>query len=101
VSRLIGYAGGRNIGDAVEKEYFEVSPEWVIRENPEIIACMYMANETPAAGDVKKRPGWQGISAVQQNRVYDKFDNRLYLRPGPRILEGIAGMKKLIKSHEK
>ena len=100
VSRLIGYAGGRNIGDAVEKEYFEVSPEWVIRENPEIIACMYMANETPAAGDVKKRPGWQGISAVQRNQVYDKFDNRLYLRPGPRILEGIAGMKKLIESHE-
>ncbi|RXK88367.1 cobalamin-binding protein [Chlorobaculum sp. 24CR] len=101
VSRLIGYAGGRNIGDAVEKEYFEVSPEWVIRENPEIIACMYMANETPAADNLKKRPGWQGISAVRNNRVYDKFDNRLYLRPGPRILEGIAGMKKLIESHEK
>lgn len=100
VSRLIGYAGGRNIGDAVGKEYFEVSPEWVIRENPEIIACMYMANETPAAARLKQRPGWQGISAVRDNRVYDKFDNRLYLRPGPRILEGIAGMKKLIESHE-
>ena len=100
VSRLIGYAGGRNIGDAVEKEYFEVSPEWVIRENPEIIACMYMANDTPAAGNLKLRPGWQGISAVRNDRVFDKFDNRLYLRPGPRILEGIAGMKKLIESNE-
>ncbi|UWX58392.1 cobalamin-binding protein [Chlorobaculum sp. MV4-Y] len=100
VSRLISYAGGRNIGDAVEKEYFEVSPEWVIRENPDVIACMYMANQTPAADNVKKRPGWQGISAVRNNRVYDQFDNRLYLRPGPRILEGIAGMKKLIESNE-
>ena len=100
VSRLIGYAGGRNIGDAVEKEYFEVTPEWVIRENPDLIACMYMANETPAADVVKQRPGWQGISAVRGNRIYDKFDNRLYLRPGPRILEGIAGMKKLIESNE-
>jgi iron complex transport system substrate-binding protein len=100
VSRLIGYAGGRNIADRVEKEYFEVSPEWVIRENPEIIACMYMANDTPAAGTVKQRPGWQGISAVRNNRVYDRFDNRLYLRPGPRILEGIAGMKKLIENNE-
>jgi len=100
VSRLIGYAGGRNIGDEVRKEYFEVSPEWVIRQNPEIIACMYMANETPAADKLMQRPGWQGISAVRNNRVYDKFDNRLYLRPGPRILEGIAGMKKLIESNE-
>ncbi|NTU54328.1 MAG: cobalamin-binding protein [Chlorobiaceae bacterium] len=100
VSRLIGYAGGRNIADSVEKEYFEVSPEWVIRENPEIIACMYMANNTPAAGKVKQRPGWQGIDAVRNNRVYDKFDNRLYLRPGPRILEGISGIKKLIESNE-
>jgi len=100
VSRLIGLAGGRNIGDEVAKEYFEVTPEWVIRNNPEIIACMYMANETPAAGVVKQRPGWQGISAVRTSRVYDQFDNRLYLRPGPRILEGIAGMKKLIESNE-
>ncbi|MGC8774276.1 MAG: helical backbone metal receptor [Chlorobaculum sp.] len=100
VSQLIALAGGRNIGDAVEKEYFEVSPEWVIRENPDVIACMYMANQTPAADNVKKRPGWQGISAVRNNRVYDNFDNRLYLRPGPRILEGIAGMKKLIESNE-
>lgn len=100
VSRLIGYAGGKNIGDGVDKEYFQVSPEWVIRQNPDVIACMYMANEAPAAAAVKQRPGWQGISAVRNNRVYDQFDNRLYLRPGPRILEGIAGMKKLIESNE-
>ena len=61
---------------------------------------MYMAKEVPAADKVKGRPGWQGISAVRNDRVYDKFDNRLYLRPGPRILEGIAGMKKLIESNE-
>ena len=100
VSRLIGYAGGQNIGDEVEKEYFQVSPEWVIKQNPDVIACMYMANEAPAAAALKQRPGWQGISAVRNDRVYDKFDNRLYLRPGPRILEGIAGMKKLIESNE-
>ncbi len=100
VSRLISYAGGKNIGDEVDKEYFQVSPEWVIKQNPDIIACMYMAKAVPAADQVKSRTGWQGINAVRNNRVYDKFDNRLYLRPGPRILEGIAGMKKLIESNE-
>ncbi len=93
---MVSYAGGRNIGDEVDKEYFEVSPEWVIRQNPDIIACMYMANQTPAAAKVRSRPGWQQIGAVRNNRVYDSFDNRITLRPGPRILEGIAALKAII-----
>ncbi|NTU93277.1 MAG: cobalamin-binding protein [Chlorobiaceae bacterium] len=97
VSNLITYAGGRNIGDAVEKEYFEISPEWVITQNPEVIACMYMSKSTPATEKVMKRPGWSGIDAVRNHRVEDRFDNRLYLRPGPRILEGIAGMKAFLQ----
>ena len=97
VSSLIGYAGGRNIGDAVDKEYFQVSPEWVITQNPDVIACMYMAREMPAVENVTKRPGWSSITAVKNRRIEDRFDNRLYLRPGPRILEGIAGMKAFLQ----
>lgn len=93
VSSLISYAGGRNIGDAVNKEYFEISPEWVITQNPDVIACMYMSKEIPAVDNVTKRPGWSAIDAVKNRRIDDRFDNRLYLRPGPRILEGIEGMK--------
>jgi iron complex transport system substrate-binding protein len=101
ISNLITIAGGRNIGDAVDKEYFEISPEWVIRQNPDVIACMYMSNETPAAEKVRTRPGWSSISAVKNNRIYDRFDNNLYLRPGPRILEGIAGLKTLLEKQER
>lgn len=96
-SAMIAYAGGRNIGDAVGKEYFEASPEWVIRQDPDVIACMYMSRETPAAESVRNRPGWQGVSAVRSNRIHDRLDNRLYLRPGPRVLEGIAGLKALLE----
>jgi iron complex transport system substrate-binding protein len=96
VSSLISLAGGRNIGDIVDKEYFQISPEWVIQQNPDVIACMYMQNETPAADKVRSRPGWSSITAVRNNRIHDNFDNNLYLRPGPRILDGIAGMKALL-----
>lgn len=99
VSSLINLAGGQNIGDIVDKEYFQISPEWVIQQNPDVIACMYMQNETPAADKVKSRPGWSGIAAVRNNRIYDNFDNNLYLRPGPRILEGIAGIKTLLEKN--
>jgi iron complex transport system substrate-binding protein len=97
-SSMISYAGGRNIGDVVDKEYFEVSPEWVIRENPEVIACMYMSKKSPAGESVKNRPGWSGINAVRNGRVYGDFDNNIYLRPGPRVLEGIASLKALIEN---
>ncbi len=94
-SALIECAGGRNIGDVVEKEYFEISQEWVIARNPDIIACMYMAKETSAAGDVMKRPGWGHLRAVQGGQVYDGFDNSLFLRPGPRVLEGVELLHRL------
>jgi iron complex transport system substrate-binding protein len=96
-SALIGYAGGHNIGDAVEKEYFEISQEWVIEQNPDIILCMYMSKEIPAAAAVMKRTGWQHISAVKNKKVFDRFDNNLFLRPGPRVLEGITLMENLIE----
>ncbi|NTV05912.1 MAG: cobalamin-binding protein [Chlorobiaceae bacterium] len=96
-SAMISFAGGHNIGDAVEKEYFEISQEWVIEQNPDIIVCMYMSKEIPAAAAVMKRTGWQHISAVQKKKVFDRFDNNLFLRPGPRVLEGIAVMESLIE----
>ncbi len=96
VSALITHAGGMNIGDAVEKEYFEVSPEWIIRQNPDIIACMYMSRESDVAAEVSSRPGWEHIPAVKNNRIYDNFDNSIFLRPGPRVLQGIEQLNRII-----
>lgn len=95
-SALIECAGGCNIGDVVEKEYFEISQEWVIGRDPDLIACMYMAKEASVASEVMRRPGWQHMRAVKAGRVYDGFDNSLFLRPGPRVLEGVAEMHRLL-----
>jgi iron complex transport system substrate-binding protein len=100
-SALIAYAGGQNIGDVVNKEYFEISQEWVIKKNPDVIACMYMAKKSTAADEVINRPGWQNIAAVKNHRVYDRFDNSLFLRPGPRVLEGIEQLYGTIHAIEK
>ncbi len=100
-SALIAYAGGQNIGDVVKKDYFEISQEWVIKKSPEVIACMYMAKESTAADNVLNRPGWGSITAVKNHQVYDRFDNSLFLRPGPRVLEGIAQLYRKIYPDEK
>ncbi|MCG8344707.1 MAG: cobalamin-binding protein [Chlorobiales bacterium] len=100
VSALIAYAGGKNIGSVVEKEYFEVSPEWVIAQNPDIIACMYMSREGGVAAKVASRPGWEHTAAVKNGRIYDDFDNSIFLRPGPRVLEGIEQLRRIIRLNE-
>ena len=97
-SALIWYAGGNNIGDQVEKEYFEISPEWVVQMNPDIIACMYMSKKLSVAETLRKRAGWKSIDAVKNNRVYDRFEKSLFLRSGPRVLEGIEELKKIMRS---
>jgi iron complex transport system substrate-binding protein len=99
-SAMVSYAGGCNIGDAVDKEYFEVSPEWIISQNPELIACMYMSKGNASGEKVRSRTGWAGLDAVRNGRVYGNFDNNIYLRPGPRVLEGIAGLKKLLETRK-
>jgi len=96
ISGMIAYAGGRNIGDVVRKEHFAVSPEWVIRQNPDVIACMYMAKTAPASEKVMSRFGWAHVSAVKNRRVYDGFDNSLFLTPGPRVLQGIEQLRQKI-----
>lgn len=100
-SALIAYAGGKNIGDVVQKDYFEISQEWVIEKNPDVIACMYMSKESSAANNVINRPGWNSIAAVKHYHVYDRFDNNLFLRPGPRVLEGIEQLYRTIYPDEK
>ncbi len=73
----------------------------MIQKNPDVIACMYMAKKSSAADEVMSRPGWQNIAAVKAHRVYDRFDNSLFLRPGPRVLEGVEQLYRTIHAQGK
>ncbi len=90
---LIRLAGGRPIAEAIEKDYFQIGPEQVIAENPDIILCLYMGPSSGASEAVKRRPGWEHISAVQNNCVFDELDHDILLRPGPRLLAGLSAMR--------
>lgn len=96
LSEMIHLAGGRNIADDIEKEHFQVSPEWVVARNPDIIICLYMARKDKVKSSVMKRTGWKSVNAVKNKRVYDGFDNDIMLRPGPRIIQGIEIIRKCI-----
>lgn len=96
ISELVGLAGGRNMGDEVDTEYYAVSAEWVVSRNPDIILCLYMAQTGTPRQQVATRQGWDTVAAVRTGRVYDGFDNNMILRPGPRVLQSIDVLRRRI-----
>ena len=96
LSELISLAGGTNAGDEVDKDYFQVSSEWVVSKVPDVILCLYMSREGSARKTVRSRDGWQVVPAVRNDRIYDDFDNNMILRPGPRILDSLAALRRCI-----
>ena len=96
LSDLVALAGGHNVGDTIDRDYFQVSSEWVIAQDPDIVFCFFMANEKSVRQTVLKQAGWAGVKAVKTGRVYDGFDNNLVLRPGPRLLEGMESIRRCI-----
>jgi len=87
INELLSRAGGRNVFASSVQEYPVVDPEAVLEADPEVILLLH---PDMSASDVAKRVGWGNISAVRQRRVYDRMDEDLLFRPGPRIVDGVV-----------
>ncbi|MFC1499121.1 iron chelate uptake ABC transporter family permease subunit [Verrucomicrobiota bacterium] len=97
ISELIQLAGGRNIGDRINKDFFRTSSEWVISMDPDII--LYLAHpkeRTSLSNVIFTRSGWNQISAVKNKHIYDDFDLDSITRAGPRVIEGIKQLRSCI-----
>lgn len=93
INELLLRAGGRNIFAASIQEYPVVDPEVVVKADPQVILLLH---PDMSARDVAGRVGWGGISAVRNGRIYDKLDEDLLFRPGPRIVDGIVLLAKFL-----
>jgi iron complex transport system substrate-binding protein len=94
ISYVIDKAGGENLGDALEGNYVQISSEEIIARNPDYIILGDAAyGMTPEA--VAERPGWDQLTAVQEGRVLPINDDLISL-PGPRLVEGLEEMAKMI-----
>jgi len=94
INDMVEYAGGRNIASQLNEDYFNTSVEWIITSDPDVIICPAM--KTGRDADVKNRKGWQNISAVKNNRIYVGLNDDLIYRLGPRVLEGVKLLRKII-----
>lgn len=94
---LIEMAGGTNIAaDVSGNPYPQFSSEQVIQRNPQVIILTdhgIYGGVTP--DKVKARPGWQAIDAVKNGAIYP-IDPDVISRPGPRVIQGLEALAKLI-----
>jgi iron complex transport system substrate-binding protein len=94
VDLLITRAGGINIGAELQGQWAQISMEQMVVANPAIIILGDAAyGETPAK--VAARPGWGTLTAVQTEQIFP-FDDNLVSRPGPRLVDGLEAMAKLL-----
>jgi iron complex transport system substrate-binding protein len=93
--QLIELAGGINaFGDATI-EWVQTTDEEVIARNPDIIISLYGAMHYAPLENIKSRLGWDAISAVAKGAVY-LIDENLFVRPGPRIIDGLETLAKIL-----
>ncbi len=94
LSKLIRMAGGFNLGDSLSSEWGQFSQEELIKTNPQII-LLGDSNYGVTPEQVAARPGWDALTAVQENQVYP-FNDDLVSRPGPRMVDGLEALARLL-----
>ena len=79
----------------------EVSEEQVLARNPEVIVTvsMYFGEGPTPAEEICGRPGWEGVSAVRDGRVFT-IDGNAAARPGPRLADAAEALYALLEQAE-
>lgn len=94
ITQLIERAGGQNIAADIDG-YPQLSLEQVVAADPAFIILGDAAyGVTPES--ITSRPGWENLSAVKNNQVFP-FDDNLVSRPGPRLVDALEELAKLLR----
>ncbi len=95
VDLLISKAGGQNLASSKDSPWVQVSLEELVTQDPEIILLgdAVWGGITPEL--VAARAGWEALAAVQNGQVYP-FDDNLVSRPGPRLVDGLEQLARLL-----
>jgi len=85
--------GAKNILPEAMGLFPQVSPEFVVRAQPDII----MVGDSNLS-DMQARPGWTNLSAIRTGRVctFTSKESDVLVRPGPRMVEAARLMSQCL-----
>ncbi|WP_416148837.1 ABC transporter substrate-binding protein [Salipaludibacillus sp. HK11] len=77
-----------------QEGWVSLTEEEIVMLSPDVIITTHGVAEDPI-DEVVSRDGWSDIPAVQDERIHD-VDNDTVIRPGPRLIEGVETLAKLV-----
>ncbi|PAP77027.1 ABC transporter substrate-binding protein [Rubrivirga marina] len=92
-SELVRLAGGQNLTDVYPGEASQPSDEAVLEMAPEVIVVLI--EDYDPSQLLEEHPTFFSLPAVQNSRVYG-IDPDLVSRPGPRLIEGLERLARLL-----
>jgi iron complex transport system substrate-binding protein len=99
VSELLNLTGGVNVAAATLSTYPTLSREAVVEGNPEVI--IVMSDVVKDTGDLLRFfPEWTTLQAFRSHRVFS-IDSDIVSRPGPRAVEGLVALYRIIQEGRK
>jgi len=87
--QLIEMAGGHNIAGDQDTNYPQLSSEWIIDQDPNVIAVVSYG---ATLDQIKSRDGWSSIDAVINDKVYSIESN--WVSSTPRLVLGLEQFAK-------
>jgi iron complex transport system substrate-binding protein len=94
VDLVINKAGGINMAGAFDISWVQISLEELVVQDPAYIV-LGDSNYGVTPENVQTRAGWENIAAVKNGKVFP-FNDDLVSRPGPRLVDGLEEMAKLL-----
>ncbi len=94
ITQLIDRAGGHNIAADLDG-YPQLSLEQVVAADPALI-ILGDARYGVSPESIAQRPGWGNLSAVKNGKIMP-FNDDLVSRPGPRLVDALEELAKLLR----
>ncbi len=100
IPELVTFAGGQYLFGVAGENAPQVTWETLVATNPNVIIfmpCGFDLERTRTeAMQLKNRPEWQNLQAVQSGRVYVTDGNSYFNRPGPRLVDSVEILAEIL-----
>jgi len=100
VPEMVEIAGGRDLLGTSRDPSFVIAWEQIITADPEVVVVMPCGFDVPRTRRelhvLTARPGWHELRAVRNGRVYLTDASAYFNRPGPRIVDGLEVLAKIL-----